>query len=100
MTAKTTKQAYDEIIAHIQEQKGPYSTWYCGIAADWKDRLFNAHNIPKENYWHIACQCFTHSDARAVEKGLLDLGCDGGPGGGDNTTVWVYAYLKGSMTNP
>jgi len=28
------------------------------------------------------------------------LGCDGGVGGGDETTVYVYTYLKGAMTNP
>ena len=52
------------------------------------------------DYWRIARQCYKHEDARTVEKDLCELGCDGGPGGGDKTTVYVYAYLKGTMTHP
>ena len=42
----------------------------------------------------------SNTDARNVEDKLHELGCDGGPGGGDASTVWVYAYLKGTMTIP
>ena len=34
MTPQTARQVYDEISAHIQEQGGAYSSWYCGIASD------------------------------------------------------------------
>lgn len=98
MEAQDTQQVYDEIVAHIGEQKGKYSQWYCGIASDWEDRLFNDHQVPRKGHWRITCQCHNSDDARAVEKALVKLGCDGGPGGGDETTVYVYAYLKGSMT--
>jgi hypothetical protein len=100
MTPQTAQDAYDEILAHIQKQGGTYSQWYCGIASDWEDRLFNDHNVPRKDHWRTVRQCYNNSDARAVEKSLLDLGCDGGGGGGDESTVYVYAYLKGSMTDP
>lgn len=35
---------------------------------------------------------------RATEKVFLDWGCDGGSGGGDDDAVFVYAYLKTSVT--
>jgi len=100
MEAQDAQQVYDKIVAHIKKQGGAYSTWYCGIASDWEDRLFNDHQVPREDHWWIALQCYNNTDARAVESALLKLGCDGSAGGGDQTTVYVYAYLKGTMTNP
>lgn len=56
--------------------------------------------MPREDHWYIARQCQSNETARNVEDALLKLGCAGGPGGGDLTTVYVYAYLKGAMTDP
>lgn len=100
MTPQAAQTVYDEIVAHIGKQGGSYSSWYAGIASDWEDRLFNDHQVPKKDYWYIARQCLTDTDARNVEAALIKLGCDGGGGGGDHTTVYVYAYLKGSVTDP
>jgi len=58
------------------------------------------HKVPKEGHPYIARQCYTSDDARAVENALVELGCDGVPGGGDKTSIYVYAYLKGTMTKP
>ena len=100
MEAQGAQQAYGEIVAHIVKQGGAYSTWYCGIASDWEDRLFNDHKVPRKDHWRVVCQCYNNEDARTVESALHKLGCDGGAGGGDETTVYVYAYLKGTMTSP
>ena len=101
MEAQEAQQVYDEIVAHIKKQGGAYSTWYCGITSDWQSRLFDEHKVPQEkDYWYIARQCYNNNAARNVEDALLKLGCDGGAGGGDQTSVYVYAYLKGTMTNP
>ena len=100
MTAQPAQTVYDEIVAHIAKQGGPYSSWYCGIASDWEYRLFNDHQVPKKDHWYIARQCYTDTDARNVEQALLKLGCAGGAGGGDESTVYAYAYLKTSVTNP
>lgn len=100
MEAQDAQQVYNQIVAHIKKQGGAYSSWYCGIASDWEDRLFNDHQVPREKHWWIALQCHNDGDAREVESALIKMGCDGAPGGGDETTVYVYAYLKGSMTDP
>ena len=102
MAALTAQQAYDEIVGFIKEKGGAYSQWYCGIAADWEDRLFSGHQIPGKAYqwWIVASKCVSNTAARKAEDALHELGCDGGPGGGDEATVSVYAYLKGNMTNP
>lgn len=97
--AKSRRQIYDEIVAFMDKQNRAYSDWYCGIASDPRDRLFREHNVPEENGW-IYRQCNNNADARAVEDDLLKLGCDGGVGGGDETTIYVYAYIKKAGTNP
>jgi len=99
MQALPAQQVYDEIVAHINRQGSTYSSWYCGIASNWQERLFTDHCVPR-NSPCIARRCYTSGDARNVEVALLNLGCDGGKGGGDITTVYVYAYPKGTMTNP
>ena len=100
MTPEAAQTAYDKIVAHINKQGGSYSSWYAGITSDWEGRLFGDHQVPRKDYWRTVHQCFTDTDARYVERALLNLGCDGGSGGGDLSTVYVYAYLMGPQTNP
>ena len=100
MEAQEARQVYNEIVAFIKEQGQTYSDLYCGIASDWEDRLFNEHQVPRKEHFRITRQCYNDDDARSVEKALIELGCDGAPGGGDQTTVYVYVYHKGTMTNP
>ena len=94
------RDVYEEMLAHINKLGGSYPDWYCGIAPNWVNRLLIEHKVPKEGHPYIARQCYTGDDARAVENALVELGCDGAPGKGDKTSVYVYAYLKGTMTNP
>lgn len=100
MNPQPAQNVYEEIVFHTKKQGGLYRQWYVGITSDWEDRLFNAHQVPKKEYWYIARQCYSNADARDVEQALLNLGCDGGRGGGDQSAVYVYAYLKGPNTNP
>ncbi|MGA9108797.1 MAG: hypothetical protein ACLPSL_15270 [Smithella sp.] len=98
--AKTAQEAYNEIYAHIVKQGGALSKWYCGITADIEKRFFGDHNVPDKDHWFAYRECTSHTAARNVEKALLDLGCDGGTGGGDDNSIYVYAYLKTSITDP
>jgi hypothetical protein len=98
--ANTAQEAYDEILAHIQKQGGSFSSWYCGITENIQNRLHGDHKVPEKDHWFIHRTCTSSEAARNVEKALLDLGCDGGQGGGDDDAVHVYAYLKTSTTEP
>lgn len=71
---------------------------YVGIAADAEDRLFNGHAVDKENDVWIYRTASSDNVAREIEKHFLDLGFDGGPGGGDENTKKVYCFLKNSHT--
>ena len=98
--AKTAQEIYDKIVAHIKKQGSPFSSWYCGITESIKNRLFGDHNVPEKDHWFIHRPCASNESARNVEKALLDLGCDGGTGGGGDDAIYVYAYLKTSVTEP
>lgn len=82
-----------DFITHMRKSGLPMKSWYVGIAADIQQRLHRDHGVPRENHWFIWRRAFSADHARAIEKSFLDLGCSGGPGGGDNTTVYVYAYV-------
>jgi hypothetical protein len=98
--AMSAQQAFDKIKAHIDKIGKPYSSWYVGITADPEARLFKDHNVSRENDAWTYQNCHTNEDARNVESLLLSFGCDGGSGGGDNTSTYVYAYLKTTNTKP
>jgi len=94
MKPESSESAYQQIVSHIENNGNQPSEWYAGVTANWENRLFNDHTVPKTGHGRIARQCFTSKDARAAEEALLQLGCDGAPGGGDETAVFVYAYRK------
>lgn len=95
------KKIAKDIVNHAEKEGSYKSNWYVGIAADPEDRLFNDHNVSKDNGWWIYRDAGTNTSARRIESYLLDnYGFDGGAGGGDHTTKFVYAYLKTYKTNP
>lgn len=94
------QQILNEIIQYIHKEGYNYSSWYVGIASDPKDRLFNEHNVD-ENSWWIYRQAESSQSARNVEELIIKTyHTDGGTGGGDHSTKYVYAYKKTSTTNP
>jgi hypothetical protein len=94
----TKAEIIQAIAAHVQSCGGSYSEWYCGIAADAQERLFNDHSVDSKNGRWIYRQCANSADARAVEDYFVQRGMKGGPGGGDSTTTYVYAYRITSST--
>jgi hypothetical protein len=98
MQVKDSDTICNEISDHISKQGSSRSSWYVGIASNVKQRLHGDHNVPEKNYWFIWRKAESSSHARAIEKAFLDWGCDGGSGGGDSQTTFVYAYLKSGST--
>ena len=81
-----------QICSYADKEGSGYGKWYCGIASTPTNRLFNDHNVPKENAWWIHRNAQTEQNARDTEEYLLQLGFTGGGGGGDSTTMHIYAY--------
>jgi hypothetical protein len=98
--AKTKEQIKVEIETYIRMCGGSFSEWYAGIASDPEDRLFNEHRVQQNGYW-IYRECENSDTAREIEDYFVNvLGTDGAPGGGDQTTKYVYAYKKTVNTSP
>ncbi|NQT49456.1 hypothetical protein HQ571_02050 [Candidatus Kuenenbacteria bacterium] len=89
----------DAMKEHIGIRGGVYSDWYFGIARDPRKRLFGDHQVrEQEDHW-IFMNAESEIIARSVELHFIEvLGVDGGSGGGDSTTVYVYVYKKASHT--
>lgn len=79
--------------AFIDKNGKYYRQFYVGITNDLNNRLVNGHNVDDT----VPCIWSTnplHTNIiRAIEKYFLDKGTKGGPGGGDESAQYVYAYL-------
>lgn len=95
---KAPKEIISDINAYMKKHGGNNVDWYVGIAADPKSRLFTDHNVSENSGTWIYRQATSSDSAREVEKAYLVAGCKGGPGGGDDDTDYVYAYLITSTT--
>jgi hypothetical protein len=71
---------------------GSYSDYYVGITNDIDRRLFSEHNVDKKRNQWIYDEADSDIVARKVEQYFLDKGCDGGSGGGDEDSIFVYCY--------
>lgn len=97
--ANTKEQAKKHLKDHIESCGGGYSKWYVGIASDVRQRLFSDHNVDEKNGQWAWAECENADTARDVEHYFVNtLGTQGGPGGGDRTTKYVYAYRISSST--
>ena len=66
--AQTEAESIEEFNGHIENRGGAFCSWYVGIAADARDRLFNDHSVEeKSNIW-IFCRATSSSVARIIEK--------------------------------
>ncbi|MBP9013924.1 MAG: hypothetical protein KBG22_09985 [Smithella sp.] len=91
-------QIKQDIENYMRQFGGRYSDWYAGVASDPRKRLFIDHNVDEKNGAWIFRDCGSDAVARNIEDYFLNKGCKGGPGGGDYTTRYVYAYRIGSNT--
>lgn len=100
MTA-TKQEVIADLRGYLARLGGPYRTWYVGITADPRARLFRDHGLDEKADVWVSRECESSEVAREVEELFARvLGADGGPGGGDASTRWVYAYRKSPRTRP
>ena len=70
------------------------SSWYVGIASDINNRLCGDHGVHRTNDVWIYRPAVNAAHARSAEAMLIRHGHDGGSGGGDHQSVFVYAFRK------
>jgi len=92
---KTAQDIVTEIEDHAKQNctGDKYHNYYVGITKDVHQRLFIDHKVNKQKDCYIAREALNIEHSRAAEKLLLDKGMQGGDGGGDDTSVYVYCYL-------
>lgn len=89
----TDKQIIENFMQYVGDDI--YATWYVGIASNPEARLFSEHRVNKLTDKWIYSGALDELHARSAESVLLNYyGFDGGVGGGDNNTRYVYAYKK------
>jgi len=95
--AKDNKMILSEIETFINENGGEPSNWYTGITSDPKRRL-DEHGV-KDGWIH--CEAASAEAARLIEVYLVEkVGLDGGSGGGDASSLFVYVFKMKSYTTP
>ena len=94
-TANDVAAAIDRQIATYG---GGHSAWYVGISSDPNDRLLSGHNATSEHNAALYWDATNEETARVIEDHFLDKGCQGGTGGGDASSRYVYVYKVTSLT--
>lgn len=90
----------NDFLAYMSKNGGNWYDWYVGVAKDPIQRLFSDHNVIEHGgIWIYSQHTGSDTVARAVEQYFLNQGCDGGSGGGSNSSCFVYAYMKSRDTN-
>ena len=89
-----------EVKSFILQSGGSYEDWYVGISKNAARRLFGEHRVEHNNPTWIYLDAENAKTARAAETHFLVLGCDGGSGGGDDESRFLYAYRKTQETRP
>lgn len=93
------QEVINKIYRYIQNSKTYLNEWYVGITDDPIKRLFTDHQVKKENDYWIYNKCSSSDEARTIEEYFINtLKTDGGSGGGDDNSIYVYAYHKESHT--
>jgi hypothetical protein len=90
--ANTKQEAIAKIRSHVGARGGSYSQWYAGVTATPRERLFDGHAVEERNGVWIWVLCTTSAVAREVEDYFIAFGMQGGSGGGDANSRYVYAY--------
>lgn len=98
---KPTHQIVSELMEYMQKYGGPASVWTVGITGNPQNRLFIDHGVNRQIDPWIYIPTVSAAVARNIESYFVNrLGTDGGTGGGDENSDYVYAYKKGSHTSP
>jgi hypothetical protein len=102
MSGESASKIINDMSRYIAEKGGKPSDWFVGIASDCQE-LFDKRRVPREGHPHVYFEACNSREAAAIEAHFRQFGFDvnlGGVDSGDETEVYVYAYLKSPVTRP
>ena len=80
-------------------ERSPYRDWYIGIASNPHTQLFREHNVDLNNSWWVIKKADNAEEAGRIQRAIIrEYGTDGGNGGHDERSIYVYAYKKTGTT--
>ena len=88
----------DRLISEVEEYAAPFKGsespygWYVGITSQPERRLFQDHKVNRDDGAWIYGKANSNAEARQVEEYFLERGFEGGPGGGKEDALYIYAY--------
>lgn len=96
---KSLKQIVDDIVKHIENSGGLFSSWYVDISPNPSEKLFSVHKVNKGNSLWIVKDTASERSARSIKKFIIaEFNTDGGTK--DEAGKYIYAYRKTAATNP
>jgi len=100
-TAMDRDQGIQELLEFMAPFRASMSEWYVGTTHEPYRRIFNDHRVPPDYKAHTCLVVESADTARAIESFFLEnVKTDGGQGGGDENSRFVYAFLKTNGTYP
>lgn len=89
-----------EIEKYVMANGGDFRQWYVGIAEDPRSRLFTDHGVAEVGGAWIIRDAGSRNVADQIEEYFTEVrNMQGGPGGGSEGSIYVYAYLITTGTN-
>lgn len=92
------QQIIRSITAFFEDRCITWNRVYIGVTNNAEKRLFQDHNVDREEDDYIVCQSRSANEARTIEGYFQELGASGFNGGGNDTSSIVYAYRKRGYT--
>jgi len=93
------KQIVDEIIIHIENNGGLFSSWFIDISANPRQKLIDVHKVNTKTSLWIIREADNELNARNIKKYIItEFATDGGTK--DEPGKYIYAYRKTAATNP
>jgi hypothetical protein len=103
MMPDSTITIIQDICRLMTDGRTDCSQWRIGATSNVEATLFGDCGVPRDYRWHICRKADSAAEARAIVHGFRNLSCEECPAHdkkGDESAVYVYAYLKAPLMNP
>lgn len=98
--AQSKADLLDKLDEYLEQYAEDVTEWYVGITENPMQRLYDQHGVSQDYGRKKYLKSYSTDIAREVEQRFLDIGLQGGDGGGDQDAKYVYIYKMTPYTTP